>query len=82
MNPVRVIFRKWNDSGTTIAIFPDLPWSQGLLTSYEHVGQHGGCHYKSILKKTVLAIPREYVSLQNELEHIGYELRIVDRAVL
>lgn len=38
----KVVFRKWKDTGSIIALFPDEPWKTGvskhLTSSYEHIG--------------------------------------------
>lgn len=50
-----VVLRRWRDTGDVIALFPTLPaeaHSPGLVTSYEHVGQHGAADYGTVLKQT------------------------------
>lgn len=74
----RVIFRKWKDSGDVIAFFPDQREKNGLILSYEHVGQHGAASYPH--PQTLPASPAEYAGLLRELKTIGYDdLRIVKR---
>lgn len=44
--------------------------------SYEHVGQHGAADPSGVMRRTVAATPEEYSELKNELEQIGYSLRV------
>jgi hypothetical protein len=78
--PEKVIFRKFNNTGSIIALFPRIPntFPGYDFMSYMHVGQHGGCD-PSILSITTLATPDEYAELKKELESIGYTLDIVKR---
>jgi hypothetical protein len=82
-NPVqRVIFRKWyrrQDGTGIIALFPDSPWCNGLVTSFEHVGQHGGADYQGVIRRTRAATEDDYASLKRELEAspYGYRLKVV-----
>jgi hypothetical protein len=79
----RVVFRKWNrKNGTVIALFPDIGHAPGLVSSYEHVGQHGGADYSGVINHTKPATPDEYADLKKELESApyNYNLRVVKRA--
>lgn len=79
MDQQRVIFRKWKDTGSVIAFFPDQKDGH-YIGSYEHVGQHGNATYPN--PQTVPAKPQEFASLLAELRSIGYDdLRIVRRLV-
>ena len=82
MYETAVVFRKWKDISTVIALFPELPSDyQGFYCdSYERLGGHGGTDYYGIIAASVPARPDEYSGLQRELERIGYRLRIVQRA--
>jgi len=74
----RVIFRKWKQAPSVIAFFPDQRERNGMIMSYEHVGQHGAGVYPNPL--TVPAHPEEYAPLLAELKAIGYDdLRVVKR---
>lgn len=79
----KVIFRKWKDAkreGDIIALFPEIPFTYGGdITSYEHIGQHGGADYNAVLSMTSPASPAEYAHLLEELQSIGYELQVVTR---
>lgn len=77
-----VVFRRWRDSGDTIALFPAIPsdidgW---LCLSYEHVGQHGGADYCGVVAATRPATDEEAASLAEELARIGYRLQPIKRA--
>lgn len=76
-----VVFRKWKDGGTVIALFP---YQKGDTTgrycdSYEHVGQHGNADYCGVLAVTVPATEEEAKPLKKELESIGYRLKVQSR---
>lgn len=80
-----VVFRVWKSgtgAGDVIALFPGVNWDAGhyaLCTSYEHVGQHGGANYASVIRRTRPATPAEYADLRRELEGIGYALDVRKR---
>ncbi len=73
-----VIFRKWRNTGSIIAIFPAVPGDvQGRYCQmYEHIGQHGDGDYIIVLKRTVLATPAEYAELKRELEAYPYKYQL------
>lgn len=80
----KVIFRKYRKGGDILALFPEVPADNRghYCQSYEHVGQHGAAdYYGCIHKLTVPAKPVEYADLMAELEHRGYCLLVVKRAV-
>jgi hypothetical protein len=77
-----VVFRRWKDSGTIIALFPELPadihgW---YCDAFEHVGQHGGADYSGVIQATTPADLTEASDLAEELTRIGYKLRPIRRA--
>jgi hypothetical protein len=76
----KVIFRKWKP-GAVIAVFPEIPAdSTGYaMHSYMHEGQHGACRCPAGLYNE-LASPAEYSDLYAELEKIGYNLKVIQRA--
>ena len=76
-NKTKVVFRKYPD-GEIIALFPGEKWNDTseMVTSYQHIGQHGGADYKWVIYKTVKANPSEYYDLAKELEGLGYILDI------
>lgn len=74
------IFRKFKN-GDIIALFPtELGTNDpyGDCLSYMHIGQHGAASI-FITRDTKLAKPAEYKALKQELERIGYNLRIIER---
>ena len=77
-----VVFRRWRDSGSVIALFPEIPADiQGrYCVSYEHIGQHGAADYNGVILATTPVNPREYADLAEELRRIGYNLRPIKRA--
>jgi len=77
-----VVFRKYRDDGTIIALFPEIAADlDGHCQSYAHVGQHGAADYYGVINNTRLATPKEYKALARELTNIGYELRPIKRAM-
>lgn len=71
--PTTVIFREL--SGETIAFFPEMPGSSDRYTcgSYVHVGQHGVASHAFYAQTRPAA---DYDDLLDELESIGYVLRV------
>jgi hypothetical protein len=78
-----VIFRIWKHEGSVLALFPEEDWNPltGSCTSYQHIGQHGAAGYYHCIAATRPAKPKEYESLQRELEGLGYNLKIQSRFV-
>ena len=76
----KVIFRKFKDDGSIIALFPRIAVDAlgYKCQSYMHVGQHGAA-MPNIIDITVLAAPTEYNSLFKELEQIGYNPKPIKR---
>lgn len=77
-----VIFRKYkNDEQDIIALMPYESWkiTRGCM-SYMHIGQHSESDYDFVISITNPATPDEYKSLKNELESLGYNLKIIKRA--
>ena len=77
-----VVFRRWNDSGDIIALFPEIPSDKHgwHCLSYEHVGQHGGADDHGVIAATRPVTLDEAVPLAEELTRIGYRLRPIKRA--
>lgn len=88
-----VIFRKYKKKhlsdlykGTgrpeILALFPEeivVP-SKGLCSCYERLGQHGSAdYYGCIHDLTERATPKEYAGLKEELESIGYRLKVREK---
>lgn len=78
-----VIFRKWrsnNYANKIIALFPyAVETLAGSIMSYEHIGQHGGADYNHCINMTVPAKAEEYKDLKEELEYIGYNLKVINK---
>lgn len=77
-----VIFRKWRDSGSFIALFPVVPFSSDgwYCEAYEHVGQHGGADYHGVIAATRPVTLGEAAPLVEELSRVGYRLLPIKRA--
>ena len=81
----KVVFRVWKGTSGSgfkdqvIALFPGIDEGNGFCSSYEHVGQHGGADYQSVIRRTRPAAPFEIELLKQELEKIGYNLSIRSR---
>jgi hypothetical protein len=77
-----VIFRKWKDIGTVIALFPELPadFNGYFCDAYEHIGQHGGADYFGVVQATKPVSAKEAADLKRELTRIGYRLAVRKRA--
>lgn len=79
-----VIFRTFRDTGEVIALFPDLnhetdATKYGHVMSYTHVCQHGEADYVHVIGMTKPATEMEYQDLHEELEGIGYLLRVLKK---
>lgn len=74
----QVIFRLWRKS--VVALFPyEIADMKGNCLSYQHIGQHSAADYEAIISHSRPAIPAEYISLNIELENLGYHLEIIKR---
>ena len=70
-----VFFRKWED-GQIIALFLDeVNYPGGMIESYMHIGQHSSAT-PELIQILEDASPEEYEDLKNELESIGYNLKV------
>lgn len=79
MEETEVIFRKFKDDGSLIALFPYEEWAEGSCGSYMHVGQHGGADYNHCIKASKPAKLSEYKDLKEELQSLGYVLKVIKR---
>ena len=77
----RVIFRTYRKGGDVIALMPELEEAHGLITCYQHLGQHGIADYQRVMADTRLSTPEERWPLQAELESIGYRVAPMERWV-
>lgn len=78
-----VVFRcdKHGDfKGIVFALLPhEVSTLDGLVTSYQHVGQHSSADYRHCISKSRMATPAEFADLKNEMEGLGYDLNIVKK---
>ncbi len=82
METTLVVFRRWRNTGSVIALFPEIPSdiTGYFCEAYEHVGQHGGAAYHGVIQATRPATDEEAASLAQELTRIGYKLKPIKRA--
>ena len=82
MDVDKVVFRRWKDCKTIIALFPELPADVfgEFCDAYEHVGQHGGADYRGVIRATTPVELVEATDLAEELERIGYNLHPIRKA--
>jgi hypothetical protein len=73
-----VIFRQFK--GEIIALFPYIKGTDRLCLSYMHIGQHGSANYPYIISDSQPCKETEYKPLFDELENIGYNLTVKQRA--
>lgn len=74
-----VIFYRDKENKELLALFPKENYSNDskMKTSYAHIGQHSACHIDYVREQcTVVKNPEEYKELFNELEKIGYKLKV------
>lgn len=74
----QVIFRKWNCDDSVVAVFPQVYHNEELygrhiVTTYEHVGQHGSAAFSLAMTHSKPAQPQEYADLLSELRSRGYD---------
>jgi hypothetical protein len=79
---VPAVLRVWRDGGEVFALFPTLPGDQygRYCVSYAHIGQHSVADYWYCVHMSRPATVAESTGLIQELEQIGYRLRMVQRA--
>ena len=79
---VPVVLRVWKNGNEVFALFPTLPSDNygHYCTAYAHVGQHSGADYQGCIQASRPATAAESAPLVQELERIGYRLRIIQRA--
>lgn len=76
MNPVKVVFRKFQND-EVIALFPELLETENSCLSYMHAGQHGeAC--TALIYELEVPTKEEYTPLYKELtEDVGYLLNVI-----
>lgn len=77
----KVIFRKYQDNGDIIAIFPEEIGTNSPYhcNSYMTIGQHSACDPVGTIEITKSAKESEYKDLARELTNLGYNLQIITR---
>jgi len=78
-----VVFRKYNN-GEILALFPyeDHSYLDNNCVSYMHIGQHGAADYIGCIYDTKPAKEEEYKDLFEELENIGYNLKVIKKRTI
>ena len=78
-----VIFRvdtKLEPKGTIFALMPHQCCDhEGHIDTYQHVGQHSTANYRYCVSISRLATPEEYKDLKEEMESLGYDLRVIKK---
>jgi hypothetical protein len=75
-----VIFRVFTTKPRdVIALFPGLWETRGMITSYQHIGQHGAADYAKVIDMSRPAREGEYEDLLAELKGLGYDLIVKQR---
>lgn len=77
MEYTKVVFRVFKDEKDVIALFPETIDDNGACFSYMHEGQHVTAHYREVIRASYPADEFEYKALKDELEGLGYHLKIV-----
>ena len=78
LHKTTVIFRRFK--GEIIALFPYERESNRLCLSYMHIGQHGSANYHYVISDSQPVKETEYKPLFDELESIGYNLIVKQKA--
>ena len=83
--PTRVLFRKWKDDGSIIALFPDLNYQSGhanfgRIMCYAHIGQHDEVERSLLRNRSLLvtATKKEYAALLKELIERDYLPKVIN----
>jgi hypothetical protein len=76
----KVVFRKWKEGGGIIALFPEEYYCGMTCRAYDDVGKDGDANYTTVMINTMRPSPLECVALKRELERLGYDLEIYQRA--
>jgi len=73
-------FNKWIQKWEVEAFFPDLPANLGNILCYAHIGQHSEASL-DYFYGLPHAKPEEYQNLKEELESIGYNLKVYKKII-
>lgn len=79
-----VIFRVTKSGtwkGTVYALMPhDCDTFDGLVNSYQHIGQHSSADYFHCIQSSRLATEAEYADLKKEMENgFGYNFNVIKK---
>jgi hypothetical protein len=79
--PITDVIFRIRTNGDVVALFVRIPadYYGRYCVSYEQVGQHGGASALHVIADTRLATEEEYKVLKDELEAIGYRLKVRKR---
>ena len=75
-NITKVTFYFNKKNNDLFAFFPETTNGTVFGQSYSKIGQHSDCHILYV-QDSILAKPKDYLSLYQELESIGYNLEVV-----
>lgn len=79
---VDVLFRKYKETGSIIALMPYENEDSGKCLSYMKVGQHSEADYQHIMRLTKPALEDEYRALKKELNQTGYHVNVIKKRSL
>ena len=66
--------------GTIFALIPyDIQTKNGLISSYQHIGQHSSADYNHCIKSSKPATEIKYTQLKNEMESLGYNIKVITK---
>ena len=74
-----VIFRKDKEGIYALMPYEISNYFHGLVTCYQHIGQHSQAEYFSCIAKSKPAKKGQYTDLLNELISIGYNVKPITR---
>lgn len=80
--PDAVIFRRWNETGDLLALFPEQPAdAEGrYCLAYDELGQHIAADYEQIMRDTTPVSPTQCGRFAHELTLLGYNLQPISQA--
>lgn len=72
----KVTFRK-EPEGNVLAVFPEVVFNNmNHVQCYSQIGQHSACQ-EQYYNKLPKATPEEYKEIKNELDNLGYNLKVL-----
>lgn len=76
---VNVVFLRDQDGGDIFAVFPCIQESIDTIKCYSHQGEHSKVTLTYCAACVEVTDPVKYSDLANELDRIGYKLRVVSK---